>query len=83
MSDIYINDKIKNKYHNYPFRIPLRNKDGIIVEYSLVDEDDFEKVNKYRWTLLKGKYANGKINNIMYRLHKYILGNVQNGKIIT
>lgn len=82
MSEIYINDKIKNKYNNSPFRIPLRNKDGIIVEYSLVDEDDFEKVNKYKWSLLKGKYAQGKVNTITYRLHKYIFGSIQNGKVL-
>lgn len=43
---------------NYPFRLPLRNKMKEIVDYTLVDEDDFHKVNKYKWHLSHG-YACG------------------------
>jgi hypothetical protein len=68
---IYINETIKNKYDNSPFRIPLRNKKGIIVEFALVDEDDFEKVNKYKWHLGNG-YAQGKIGNKNILLHHFV-----------
>jgi len=81
MTEIYINNIIKNKY-NSPFRIPLRNKEGIIWEYSLVDEDDFEKVNKYKWCLMINKYAKGKIDGITKTLHSFIYGNIKIGNCI-
>jgi hypothetical protein len=70
---IFISDEIINKYDNSPFRIPLKNREGVIVEYALVDEDDFEKVNKYKWCLNSTGYAQGmieKTNNV--RLHFFV-----------
>ncbi len=52
---------LENKYNNSPYRIPLRNKEGKVIDYTLVDEDDYEKVNQYRWCLSKG-YAQGSVN---------------------
>jgi hypothetical protein len=79
---IYISDEIKNKYDNSPFRIPLRNRAGVIVEYALVDEDDYEKVNKYKWYLNTGGYAEGKVDKKLIRLHHYILKKPDKGKVI-
>jgi hypothetical protein len=70
----WINETIKNKYDNSPFRIPLRNRKGIIVDYSLVDEDDYEKVMKYKWRAVNGGYASGHVKNKSIRLHHFILG---------
>jgi hypothetical protein len=78
---IWINDEIKNKYENSPFRIPLRNKDKVIVEYALVDEDDFKKVNKYKWYLSKG-YAQGKVEKKNILLHHFILNKPEKGNVI-
>lgn len=39
--------------------IPLRNKNKEIVKYAQVDDEDFEKVNQYKWHLKDGKYAMG------------------------
>jgi hypothetical protein len=78
---IWINDEIKNKYNNSPFRIPLRNKDKVIVEYALVDEDDFEKVNKYKWHLSHG-YAQGIVENKPIKLHHFILKKPEKGNVI-
>jgi hypothetical protein len=66
----WINEEIKNKYNNSSFRVPLRNKYGIIIEYSLVDEEDFEKVNKYKWYNDKG-YAGSTIKTNI-KLHHFV-----------
>lgn len=65
--------------------IPLRDKDGNIRLYAIVSEEDYEKVNQYKWSLHQyinentGKiinYAQGYINqNIpIIRLHHFIHG---------
>jgi hypothetical protein len=77
----WISDEIKNKYDNSPFRIPLRNRKGVIVEYALVDKDDFEKVNKYKWCLSNG-YAVGKVEKKQIRLHHYVFKKPENGNVI-
>jgi aspartate carbamoyltransferase regulatory subunit len=78
---IYISDEIKNKYDNSPFRIPLRNNKGVIVEYALVDEDDFEKVNKYKWCLSSG-YAVGTVDKKSILLHHFVFKKPENGNVI-
>jgi hypothetical protein len=78
---IYINDEIKNKYDNSPFRIPLRNREGVIIEFALVDEEDFEKVNKYKWSV-SNCYAQGIVEGKTIPLHHYILKKPKNGNVI-
>ena len=46
---------------------------------AIVDEDDFERVNAYKWSKCKGKrgktcYAITNINGKKVRLHRFILG---------
>jgi hypothetical protein len=78
----WINEEIKNKYNNSPWRIPLRNKYGIIIEYSLVDEDDYEKIMKYKCSLSNG-YANSYTGNKKYtKLHHLILNKPTEKNII-
>jgi uncharacterized protein with HEPN domain len=79
---IYINNEIKNKYDNSPFKIPLRNREGVIVEYVLVDEDDYEKVNKYKWSLSNNGYAQGSINGKIIQLHHFVFKKPENGNVI-
>jgi AP2-like factor (euAP2 lineage) len=62
--------------------IPLRNKQKQIVGYTIIDEDDYEKVNKYKWYLFKNKYASGKVNGKTIQLHQYIFGQVKQGNVI-
>lgn len=80
MSEPVINDTIKNKYDNSPFRIPIRNKDGI-VDYALVDEDDFEKVNQYKWNF-NGEYVQTSIKSKSMRMHHFTLKKPDNENVI-
>lgn len=54
------------------FQIPLRNQNGNIIKYTTIDEDDFEKVSKYTWSLSE-YYAKGIVNGRKIFLHHYIL----------
>jgi hypothetical protein len=67
----WINEEIKNKYDNSPFRVPLRNREGIIVEYALVDKEDYEKVMGQRWSLSK-EYARASIKGKIVTLHHFV-----------
>lgn len=64
---------IEQKYNNSPYRIPLKNKDKVILDYSIVDEDDYKNVMKYKWHLSNG-YANAKIDRKNVKLHHFING---------
>lgn len=62
-------------------RIPLKNFKGDIIDYALIDEDDYERVSKYKWHLLKHqtktsthKYAHGGPIEKQIRLHHFING---------
>jgi len=49
--------------------IPLKNKNGDIVASTIIDTEDFEKVNVIKWCL-----SNGYANNSTYgRLHRFIM----------
>lgn len=63
------------------FKIPLRNNKKEIVEYALVSEEDFEKVNKYKWCLF-GNYVTGKVNRKPVRLHHFVLKTPDDGYVI-
>lgn len=41
----------------YPWRLPLRARDGSVKAWALVDEQDFERVNAHRWHLSNHGYA--------------------------
>lgn len=77
----YLNDTIKNKYHKSPFRIPLRNRQSIIVEFALVEEVDFERVNQYRWHLSKG-YANSTIQKKNILMHHFLFKRPDEDRVI-
>ena len=51
------------------FKIPLRDISGKTIAYSLVDEEDFEKVNKVKWCL-SNNYA---FNSTYGYLQRFIM----------
>jgi len=59
------------------YSLPLRNKDGKIVGYSKVDQDDYEKFKVGFWHLTRG-YASGKFGKEKGLLHRFIM-NAQKG----
>lgn len=63
-------------------KIPLRNKKKEIINYAIIDKEDYEKVNKYKWHCCKSKKKNsnhiyysvtGKVNKQSTRLSHFIL----------
>lgn len=82
--EIFINEQIKNKYGNSPYRIPLRNREGVIVEFSLVDKKQFERVNKYKWHLVKVGYAQSSNveKNTHWKMHHFLFRKPRKGYVI-
>lgn len=50
-------------------KISLKNKSGEIVEYALIDEDDFKRVNNIKWYFGNG-YA---LSQNGGRMHRFIM----------
>jgi hypothetical protein len=69
--EIHLNEAIQNKYSENPYRVPLRNKKGVIVEYALVSEEDYENVTAQKWHL-SGGYASATINRHNIRMHHFV-----------
>jgi hypothetical protein len=71
-------------------KIPLRNKKGDIVNYTLIDKDNFERVNTYKWHIVSQKLKDStyyKIcgiidNNIKILLSHFIMGKPKNSMVI-
>ena len=61
------------------YKIPLRNKNKKIVDYSIVSPEDFDILNKYKWCIGEG-YVMGTINNKSWRIHRYIILEILNNK---
>ena len=68
-------------------KIPLRNKDGVIVEWAIVDPEDEERVREHRWylenTSTRVRYAcSHSSKNQTIRLHTFLFGEAPNGKVM-
>lgn len=63
-------------------RVPLVNINGEIVDYALIDEEDFERVGEFSWCKTVEGYANGTINGDPIRMHQFILGKAPSGQVI-
>ena len=53
-------------------KIPLRNKDGKIVAHTIVDQDTYE-IMTFTPCLNKDGYAQGKLNDITFLLHRFVI----------
>jgi hypothetical protein len=66
--------------------IPLRNRKKIIIAEAIIDTDDFERVNKYKWHTMPARndnlYVQGTVNNRKTLLHHLVLGKPVNNLVI-
>lgn len=65
------------------YKIPLRNKYRIIVDYCVVSEEDYEHLNKMKWNVSKTGYISGCVQNKLWRIHRYIMINLMGYKNVT
>lgn len=70
-----INEDLIKKH---PGEIPLRNKDGLIIDFALVSPEDYEDVMKYKWHKTDKGYARYTIDDNPILMHQYILGKPEN-----
>lgn len=71
-------------------KIPLRNKNKEIIDYAIIDQDDFENVDKYTWyracpskrAKTKKYYARSVIANKHISLHHFLLGKPEKSKVV-
>ena len=55
------------------YKIPLYAKDGSIVDYAYVDEEDFARVMQWRWWRTRQGYAQGYVNGAAVSLSRYVM----------
>lgn len=53
-------------------KIPLRNKKGDIVAYTIVSPEDYQHLNQFKWSKTLKGYTQGTVNKSKWSLHKYI-----------
>ena len=62
--------------------IPLRNIDKKIIDWTLIDKDDYDNVNKYSWHVTGNKDLKYAANNYKCRLHVLLLGDAPENHVI-
>lgn len=60
------------------YKIPLKNKNKEIIDYSIVSEEDYLELNKYKWYISNNEYVEGKYNNKTISMHKFIMNIILN-----
>lgn len=77
------NDKLLEKN---PCKIPLKDITGKIINFAIVDKEDYNEVMKHTWHQIKQKsniiYVQSVINNIKISLHHFILGKPEINNVI-
>jgi hypothetical protein len=59
-------------------KIALKNKKGETVAYTVVSDEDYDRVQQGKWHLSKG-YAQGRCGDFHGRLHRFIMGAEKGG----
>lgn len=66
---------------DFKFQIPIRNKDGVIIKYTIVDEEDYGNVSKYTWCF-GGNYVKGYVDKKPIYLHHFVLNKPSEQNVI-
>lgn len=53
--------------------LPLKNNKKEIIDYTIVSEEDFEKLSKFKWYKNNNGYVVSTINGKTCRMHRYIM----------
>ena len=61
--------------------IELRNKAKEVVAHTIVSEEDYEELSKYKWYKNSDGYAAGNVNKKIVLLHRYIMINILGNNI--
>jgi hypothetical protein len=56
--------------------IPIRNKEKKIIHYLTVSSEDYEELNKFKWSRDKDNYSISNIDGKLWRIHRYIMINI-------
>jgi hypothetical protein len=68
-------ETVKHRHTFWPWKLPLRWRDGMVRAYALVDEEDFERLGHHRWCMdSKGYVYRHPSPKTAIRLHREILG---------
>lgn len=75
-----VDDMTAENLDDYKFIIPIKSKTKPTT-YTLVDERDYDEVNKFKWSYQKG-YVTTMVNGKRVSMHKYLMGTPPDGKVI-
>ena len=67
-------EAVKHRHSFWPWKLPLRWRDGTIRAYALVDEEDHERLGHHHWRLAKGYVCRTIDGSTIIQLHREILG---------
>lgn len=76
-----IEDQNKIIIIGHDYDIPLKNIDGLIIDFAIVDRDDFDDLSKYNW-YKTANYAAKTTDNVSILMHHYILGKPEKGFVV-
>jgi hypothetical protein len=76
------NKQKKMETQEKEFKIPLRNRKGDVVDYALVDEEDFERVNKVKWCKTADGYAHGIVDGKLCYMHRILFDEIPRGQVV-
>lgn len=54
-------------------RIPLRNRNKEIIDYTIISREDYDEIMKYKWYKTCYGYASGHVHGKDLKLHRYIM----------
>lgn len=71
-------DKPKSQHGVDQACVPLRDKEGVVIEWAIIDKQDADMINKRKWHLSSVGYANGKEGS----MHQVLLGKAPKDQVI-